>query len=193
MTASTASSRERSCGRGRRLEIDVQVAQPIPGPLDALLDVCLGGEQAAGDLGRTEPAERSEREGDARFLRHGLMADDEEEAERFVADLVGEMRFGRCRFPLGILRQVRQCSGVGLLAPQGVDREVASGAIQPAGRVFGNAAPRPRFQSLHERGLHDVLDQVEPADAERPGQHGDEPAGLVAEKMLHQAQRFVHA
>ena len=47
--------------------------------------------------------------------------------------------------------------------------------------------PRP-----HERGFHDVLDQVESADAERPGQHGDEPAELVAKKMLHQRARFAH-
>ena len=91
---------------------------------------------------------------------------------------------GRRRFPLGLIRQVRQHPGVGLLPPPGVDREIAGGAVEPAGRVFGNAAPRPRFQGLHERGLHDVLDQVEPAHAERPGQHGDEPAELVAKKVL---------
>ena len=127
-------------GGGRRLEIDVQVAQPISGPLDAFLDVGLGGEQAAGDLGRAESAERPEREGDAGFRRHGFMAADEQEAERLVADLVGEMRFGRRRFPLGLIRQVRQRPGVGLLPPPGVDREIAGGAVEPAGRVFGNAA-----------------------------------------------------
>ena len=81
----------------------------------------------------------------------------------------------------------------GFAPAAGVDREVAGGAVEPAGRVFGHAAPRPRFQGLHERGLHDVLDQVEPAHAERPGQHGDEPAELVAKKVLHQLAGFAHA
>ncbi|HVS34598.1 MAG TPA: hypothetical protein VMS17_03385 [Gemmataceae bacterium] len=41
--------------------------------------------------------------------------------------------------------------------------------------------------------MNDVFDEVEPAHAERPGQHGDEPAELVAKKMLHQRARFAHA
>ena len=63
----------------------------------------------------------------------------------------------------------------------------------PAARVFGHAAPRPGFQGLHERGLNDVLDEVEPAHAERPGQHGDEPAELVAKKVLYPRAWFAHA
>ena len=39
----------------------------------------------------------------------------------------------------------------------------------------------------------DVVDEVEPAHAERPGQRGGEPAELVAEKVLHQRARFAHA
>ena len=46
---------------------------------------------------------------------------------------------------------------------------------------------------LHERGLNDVLDEGETAHAERPSQHGDEPAELVAKKVLHQRSRFIHA
>ena len=41
-----------------------------------------------------------------------------------------------------------------------------------------------RPDGLHERGLNDVRDEVEPAHAERPGQHGAEPAELVAKKVL---------
>ena len=58
------------------------------------------------------------------------MAADEEHAKRFVADLVGEMRFERRQFPLGVFGQARQCLGVGSLLPQRVDRQVAGGAIQ---------------------------------------------------------------
>lgn len=47
--------------------------------------------------------------------------------------------------------------------------------------------------SLPDRGLHDVLDEGETAHAERPGQHGDEPAEPVAKKVLHQGARFAHA
>ena len=82
---------------------------------------------------------------------------------------------------------------MGSLPPQRVDRQVAGGAVKPAGRVFRHAAPSPGFQGLHERGLNDVLDEVEPAHAQRPGQHGAEPAELVAKKVLHQRSGFTHA
>jgi hypothetical protein len=39
----------------------------------------------------------------------------------------------------------------------------------------------------------DVLDESETAHAERPGQHGDESAELVAKKVLHQGPGFIHA
>ena len=41
---------------GRRVKIHVQLAKPIPRPLDPLLDVGLGGEQRAGDLRGAETA-----------------------------------------------------------------------------------------------------------------------------------------
>lgn len=103
-----------------------------------------------------------------------------------------EVRFPRRGFPLGVFGQARQCLGVDSLAPQRVDGQVAGGAVKPAGRVFRHAAPRPGFQGLHERRLNDVLDKREPAHAERPSQHGDEPAELVAKEVLHQGARFAH-
>ena len=121
------------------------------------------------------------------------MAADEEEAERLVANLVGEPRFGRRRITPGLVGQTGQCLGVGLLAPQCIDREVAGGAVEPAGGVLGHAAAGPGLQSLHEGGLDDVLREIEPAHAERPGQHGDKPAELVAKKVLHQLAGFAHA
>ncbi len=47
-------------------------------------------------------------------------------------------------------------------------------------------------QGLHERGLNDVLDEGETAHTERPGQHGHEPAELVAKKVLHQRTGLTH-
>ena len=82
--------------------------------------------------------------------------------------------------------------GEGSLPPQRVDRQVAGGAVKPAARVFRHAAPRPAFQGLHERGLNDALDELEPAHAERTGQQGDKPAELVAKEVLHQRVRFAH-
>ena len=103
------------------------------------------------------------------------------------------MRFERRRFPLGVFGQFWQCPVVGSLPPQRVGRQVAGGAIEPAGRVFGNAAARPGFERLHESRLDDLLREIEPAHAERPGQHGTEPAELVAKKVLYQRARFAHA
>ena len=61
------------------------------------------------------------------------------------------------------------------------------------GRTRCRSSSRPGFQGLHERGLNDVFDQGETAQAERPGQHGDQPAEPVAKKVLHQRPRFAHA
>jgi len=49
-----------------------------------------------------------------------------------------------------------------------------------------------RYTGLHERGLNDVLDEGETEHAERPGEHGAEPAELVAKKVLHQRARFAY-
>ena len=54
-----------------------------------------------------------------------------------------------------------------------------------------NLARRP--DGLHERGLHDALNKVEPAHAERPSQHGDESDGLLAKKVLGQRACFAYA
>ena len=85
-------------GRGRRVEIHLQLAQPIPRPLDPLLDVGVGGEQRAGDLRGAETAEHPQASmatrdsaGTASWQQTKSEAD-----RRFVADLVGEMqRLGR--------------------------------------------------------------------------------------------------
>ncbi len=101
--------------------------------------------------------------------------------------------FERQEFPLGVFGKARQCLSVGSLPPQRVNCQVASGPVKPAGRVFRHTAPRPGFQGLHERSLNNILDEFEPAHTERPGQHGVEPAELVAKKVLHQRSWFVHA
>jgi hypothetical protein len=41
--------------------------------------------------------------------------------------------------------------------------------------------------------LNDILDEGKTAHAERTGLHGDEPAELVAKKVLHECARFAHA
>jgi hypothetical protein len=56
-------------GRSRRAKIDVQLAQPIPRPLDPLLNVGVDCEQRTGDLRGAETAERAQRDGDAGCCR----------------------------------------------------------------------------------------------------------------------------
>ena len=90
--------------RGRRVELDVLLTQPISGSFNPLLNIDLGGEQAASDLGGTETAQHLECEGHAGLGRHGLMATNEKQAKRFVANLVRKMCFRR-RIALGVVRQ----------------------------------------------------------------------------------------
>jgi hypothetical protein len=82
---------------------------------------------------------------------------------------------------------------VGSLSPQCVDRQVVGSAEEPAARLFRHTAPGPNFQRLHERRLNDVLDEIEPAHPQRPGQYGAEPPKLVPKKVLYQRPRFAHA
>src|SRR5262249_8802398 len=62
---------------------------------------------------------------------------------------------------------------------------VLGDAVDPGGWVLGDAADAPRLQRVQERGLDDVLDQLEVSPAEEPGQHGHQPPRLVAEEVLH--------
>ena len=88
---------------------------------------------AAGDLRGAETAERLQHQGDAGFGRHRFVAADEEQAKRFVPDLVGEMRFDgrRRRFPLGVFDQAQSMPG----------RELARAAVHRSRgcRRFGKA------------------------------------------------------
>ena len=73
-----------------------------------------------------------------------------------------------------------------------VDRQVAVGAVEPAGRVFRHAAGdqvsracTPRLERRPRRGR---------AVARRAtGSAGAEPAELVAKKVLDQRSQFAHA
>ena len=105
------------------------------------------------------------------------MTAEKQQSQRFVADLIKEDRVvvGGCFGSLKI-GDVGEDAVPRSLAPEGVDRVVPRGLIEPTGGVVGNAMASPGLQGLHQRVLNNILDQVQTRDPKRPRQQTDEPA-----------------
>jgi hypothetical protein len=68
------------------------------------------------------------------------------------------------------------------IAPDAVDRSVASGRDEPGARVVGRSRPRPAFGGDRKRLLSGVLGEVE--IAEEADEVRDDAAPLVVEDLL---------
>jgi len=138
MTASTASSRQ-SCGAAGASNSTFQVAHRS-GPARCASGRWLGGEQAAGDLGpaetrRASAARRRTRDSSGtpswQMTKRRRSARRRSRRRKCASGVTASPPASSARW-----RQLRRV----LLPPQGVDREVAGGAVEPAGRVVGTPA-----------------------------------------------------
>jgi hypothetical protein len=157
---------------------DPGVADLRLGADQALRHGRLGDEEGAGDLGCGEAAEQAQGQGDPGLRREGGMAAGEDQTEAFVAHgaLLGrrvrgvqEGGFGVPAVPLG-------------LAAQPVDRAVAGGGDDPAGRARRHSGLRPAPDGRGEGVLDRFLGEVDVA--EEADEDGDGPAVLGAEDGL---------
>ncbi len=152
------------------------------------MHVRLGGEQSQRDLAGAEAAQGLERQHQPRFLRHALVAADEQHAQEIVVHLGGEARcHGSLERRVSIVRTFEDARASGVAA-QHVEDVVVRGAIQPRARIVGPPALHPHGQRAHQRALHRVLDDLEVLCAEDPGQRRDDASVLVAKKMIDQAR-----
>src|SRR3977135_1253996 len=71
-----------------------------------------------------------------------------------------------------------------------LDQPVASDLVEPRARVFRQSSLRPGGERGHERGLDRVLHQLDMPHTHPAREHGDQPAVIVPEEVLHQARRF---
>ncbi len=74
---------------------DAPVADEAFGPHDPLGDGRLGHHEGTGDLGRREPGDQTQRQGDLRLLRQGRVAAREDQSQTVIRDsrrIIGIMR-----------------------------------------------------------------------------------------------------
>ena len=154
---------------------------------DALADRRLGQQEHAGDLGRRQPADRAQGEGDLRLARERRVTAREQQPQAIVTVSRHGARRGQAEPDVGRRghadRAVRgplveQAHGgffarsAGALAPQPVDRLATGNRGQPGTRPVGNAVAPPRFGGGERGVLQGVLGDVDVArEPDEGGQH----------------------
>ena len=172
--------------RGRNLVRDAGLADLALRPDEALGERRLGHEEGASDLGRREPAERAQGQGDRGLGRERRVAAGEDQPELVVRDrghLV--LRGGeQHRLPAGRLERLVTGDRRGLVresarAPRPVDGTVAGRRRDPRARVGRDAVRGPALERDDVRVRDRLLGEVEVA--EDPDQRRDRPPVLLAE------------
>ena len=173
---------------GRRHAIgDAGVADLALGPDEALGQRRLGDQERAGDLGRRQPAQRSQRERHPGVERERRVAAGEDQAQSVVRDVHRILcRIGvdgaQVGLELGLARQRLGLRDEALAPPQAIDRPVARGRRDPRPGIGRDAPLGPRLERADERILDGLLGEVEVAGD--PDQGCDGPALLLAEQAV---------
>jgi hypothetical protein len=138
--------------------------------------------------GTLKPAQRPQ---DQRELAVGAelrMAAHEDHPQLVVPDHVLAERLPdrRRQRPLAVevTREVGGERAPGALAADRVDRAVARGGEQPGRGVARDPGLAPALERRDERGLDDVLRELEVVRAEEPRQHRDQPPRFTSEYRL---------
>ena len=142
---------------------DAGVADLVLGAGQALAHRLERDQESAGDLVGREAAERAQREPDLRIERERRVAAGEDQLEPLVRErrrLFHRLLRSFSQFALQLLGLRRQCP----LATDAVDRTVASGRYQPAGRVGRGPVARPALGRGRERFLRGVLGELDVAE-----------------------------
>jgi hypothetical protein len=133
----------------------------------------LGNEERAGDLGRLETADETQRQRDLGLRRERGVAAGEDQLEPLVGDggllVVGEL--------LGACEQLR-LARERLLAPDPVDRRVAGRRDDPGARIARRSLARPALGRADEGVLYRVLGEIEVT--EDAAEDRDRACALVA-------------
>ena len=134
-------------------------------------------EERARDLGRREPAEHAQRQGDACLHgKHG-MAGNEHQAQQVVTDLVIERSIERFALVADLTAQSLDLSPEllvlaphELVAAHGVDRSMLRRRHEPGSGLVGNALVGPLLERRDERVVRQLLGDADVAHhAREPG------------------------
>ena len=80
-----------------------------------------------------------------------------------------------------------------LVLSQCAQQVVVRHAVQPRGRVAGNAVWQPRRQGCQERALYGIFHRFEVGKPHTADQYRHQPAVLVPEVMFHQTRAHILA
>ena len=160
---------------GRHPERHRRRLDALLGPRDPLRHRRLVDHERARDLGRRQPADGTQRQGDRRGRRQRRMAAHEQHGQRVV--LVRHLEAGR--LPQG---GDRLPVPAGLLAPPLVDQPSLGGLDQPAARAGRDAVPRPVHGRREQRLLDGILGGVEVAVP--AGEHAEDLRRELAQQGL---------
>ena len=147
---------------------DSRVANLCLGPDQPLGHRRFRRQKRAGDLGRREPPDEPQRQGDLDAGGQRRVAAREDQAQPIVAHgvlldrLAAGMQEDRLRVPILARR----------LATDAVDRLVAGSGDDPTCRARRQSAGRPRAHRRGKRILHGVLGHVDVADDTHQDRHG---------------------
>jgi hypothetical protein len=157
----------------------------------------LGDEERSGDLGRGQPAERPQGQGDPGVHRQGRVTAGEDQPEPIVHDRVhrigtveGRVRIDRRELlldqglPAEELRLLREDPP----PPEPIDRPVAGGRRDPGAGVVRHAPRRPRLEGRDEGLLDGFLGEVEVT--EDADQGGHRPPLFLAEQAIDDGVRL---
>ncbi len=180
-------------GGRRRSEVNTLLSKRPLGPHQSLRNRRLLRQKRAGNFAEAEAANQLQREGDARFRRHGRMAGEKQQADLIVFDrrrLVAKRHGWRGEGQ----RRRRGIDGFlhDALVPQPVERAVSSDAVEPGLWSLWNTAIRPMLKRRHERVLHRILDDRQMARPETPGERRDHLPRLPPEQMIDECWNVFH-
>ena len=173
---------------GRRDAIgDPGIADLALGPNEPLREGRLRDEEGARDLGRRQPAQRAQRQGDPGVHRERRVAAREDESQSVIHDGHGVLRRpgidgAQVRFEGRLARERLGLLGQPLPPAKPVDGAVAGRGGDPRSRVVRHAALRPRLERTDERVLDGLLGQIEVA--RHPDEGRDRPSLLLAEEAV---------
>lgn len=152
---------------GEPVELRWLLAQALAGPGEALVDVGLGDEQAAADLGHTEPAQGLEREHQLGAGRQHVVTAHEEHAREVIGQLARQRWLGRGA-ALGPGIEPMAPASEDALPPRAFaqlgDQMIVGDPKQPRRRGIGLPLDPPVLERPHQGHLRRVFDRVQVLD-----------------------------
>ena len=165
----------------RRADGNARVAHLALGPHQPLRHRGLGDDERAGDLGRLEPADQTQRQGNLRVQRQGRVATREDQRQALVRDhhLVNLVVVGHNGVES---RTLLQHAGLHARAAQQVQGAVAGDRDDPAGGVLWGPIAGPACEGGRERVLNRVLGEVQVPGC--PGDDRNRPGPFLTEDLV---------